>query len=198
MNAADLVNGLLNYGYSFLKSYVRRSLTSVGLDNTIPFMHEMRKNRGLVFDMMELWKANVDYSVLLCLAQLGRGRTTHRLTDDYKILLYPETIRLLFEKLKLNLSTAELIPNCRILAKHILGQEGELKFSLKPVGTSSLSAPSRVKEIILTNSARQLGMNKSTLWYMRKRLRESGSVRLYEKTALARNPAVADLSGKHD
>jgi kynurenine formamidase len=39
-----------------------------------------------------------------------------------------------------------------------------------------------VKEMILTKSHRELEMNKSTLWYQRKRLRETGSVRLYDKT----------------
>lgn len=181
MNAADLVNGLLNYGYGFLKSYVRRSLNSVGLDNTIPFMHELRNNRGLVFDMMELWRTNVDYSVLLCLAQLRRERT-HRLTDEYTVLLDPETIRLLFEKLKLNLSLEELILNCRILAKHILGEKERLEFVLRPVRTGTLSESASIKETILSESASQLGMNKSTLWYMKKRLERTGSIRLYSKT----------------
>jgi CRISPR-associated protein Cas1 len=182
MNAGDLVNGLLNYGYGFLKSYVRRTLTSVGLDNTIPFMHELRNKRSLVFDVMELWRTNVDYSVLLCLSELRRERITHRLTDDYTVLLDPETIRILFDKLKLNLSLEELIINSRILAKHILGQRKELEFSLKPVRTDSLSEPSRVKETILTKNASQLRMNKSTLWYMKRRLERTGSIRLYSKT----------------
>ena len=184
MNAADLVNGLLNYGYGFLKTYVRRSLNSVGLDNTIPFIHELRNNRGLVFDMMELWRTNVDYSVLLCLAQLRRERITHRLTDEYAVLLDPETIKILFDKLKLklNLSLEELIFNCRVLAKHILGQKERLEFVLRPVRTGTLSESARVQEAILSKSASQLGMNKSTLWYMKKRLERTGSVRLYNKT----------------
>ena len=181
MNAADLVNGLLNYGYGFLKAYVRRSLNTVGLDNTIPFMHVLRNNRGLVFDMMELWRTNVDYSVLLCLSQL-RQEKTHQLTDEYKVLLDPKTIRALFDNLKLNLSLEELILNCRILAKYLLGQNQSLEFALRPIRTQTLSEPSRVKETILSKTASQIGMNKSTLWYMKKRLERTGSIRLYSKT----------------
>ena len=191
MNAADLVNGLLNYGYGFLKTYIRRSLNSVGLDNTIPFMHELRNNRGLVFDLMELWRTNVDYSVLLCLASIRRDKA-YRVTSDFKILLDPATIRALFANLKLNLSMEELIFNCRILAKHILGQakgsllrreQEPLEFVLKPVRTHSLSEPSDVRSAILSSkTARELGMNKSTLWYQRRRLKETGSIRLYNKT----------------
>ena len=33
-----------------------------------------------------------------------------------------------------------------------------------------------------SKSHRELGMNKSTLWYQKQRLRETGSVRLYAKT----------------
>lgn len=172
----------MNYGYGFLKSYVRRSLNTVGLDNTIPFLHDLRKNRGLVFDMMELWRTNIDYSVLLCLVELKRERNTHRLTDEYTILLNPETIRTLFEKFKLNLSLEEIIFNCRILAKYLLGQKEILEFALKPVRTCTLSETDRVKQIILSKSARQLGMNKSTVWYQRKRLQETGTLRIYNKT----------------
>jgi len=183
MNAADLVNGLLNYGYGFLKTYVRRSLNAVGLDNTIPFMHVLRNNRGLVFDMMELWRTNVDYAVLLCLSRLKWERT-HQLNDDYKIMLDPETIRTLFDSLKLNMSVEELIFNARILAKHILRQKEGLDFALKPIRTDTLSEPSHIKQTILSKSPRQLGMNKSTLWYMRRRLQQTGTVRIYGKTSL--------------
>jgi hypothetical protein len=131
--------------------------------------------------MMELWRTNVDYSVLLCLATIKRERT-FRVTDDYKILLDPETIKTLFDDLKLNLSVEELIFNARILAKHILAQKERLDFALKPIRTGTLSEPSRIKETILSKTASELGMNKSTLWYMKKRLERNGSIRLYGKT----------------
>ena len=115
------------------------------------------------------------------MAELKRERT-HRLTDEYTVLLDPKTIRTLFEKLKLNLSLEELILNCRILAKYLLGQNQSLEFALRPIRTQTLSEPSRVKETILSKTASQIGMNKSTLWYMKKRLERTGSIRLYSKT----------------
>jgi hypothetical protein len=90
------------------------------------------------------------------------------------------TIRVLFEKF--NLSFEELILNCRFLAKHILGQKERLEFVLKPIRTHTLSEPSRIKETIPSKTASELGMNKSTIWYMRKRLERIGSIRLYAKT----------------
>jgi len=57
-----------------------------------------------------------------------------------------------------------------------------LEFALGPVRVKETFEKVAVKEMILTKLHRELGMNKSTLWYQRKRLRETGSVRLYDKT----------------
>jgi hypothetical protein len=46
----------------------------------------------------------------------------------------------------------------------------------------SLGETQAVKSEILTRSQQDLGMNKSTLWYQKKRLEETGTVRLYNKT----------------
>jgi len=54
MHAPDFPNSLLNYAYGCLKTYVRRAINSVGLDNSIPFVHDLRKQTGLVYDLMEL------------------------------------------------------------------------------------------------------------------------------------------------
>ena len=47
---------------------------------------------------------------------------------------------------------------------------------------SVLSEPSRIRETMLSKTTSELGMNKSTLWYMKKRLERTGSIRLYNKT----------------
>ena len=46
--APDFVNALMNYSYALLKTYIRRAINSIGLDNSIPFLHDMRRNTGLV------------------------------------------------------------------------------------------------------------------------------------------------------
>jgi CRISPR-associated endonuclease Cas1 len=73
MHAPDVTNALMNYAYTILKSYVRRSITAVGLDNSIPFLHDLRRNEGLVYDIMELWRSNCDYSVLQTMQEM-KGR----------------------------------------------------------------------------------------------------------------------------
>ena len=102
--APDFVNALMNYSYALLQTYVRRAINSIGLDNSIPFVHEMRKSRGLVYDLMELWRTNSDYAVIQTLEQLNFRDKNHYLTDTYEAMLSQKTIHLLFERFKFNLS----------------------------------------------------------------------------------------------
>ena len=57
-----------------------------------------------------------------------------------------------------------------------------LSFSLKPIAVKTLFETDEMKSKVLTRSYRRLGMNKSTLWYQKKRLEETGSLRIYNKT----------------
>jgi len=63
------------------------------------------------------------------------------------------------------------------LASFLLERNQSLEFALKPVAVKETFETEAVKQGILTRSHRELGMNKSTLWYQRKRLRETWSVR---------------------
>ncbi|MDG6912918.1 MAG: CRISPR-associated endonuclease Cas1 [Nitrososphaerota archaeon] len=180
--APDFVNALMNYSYALLQTYVRRATNAIGLDNSIPFVHEMGQSRGLVYDLMELWRTNSDYAVVQTLEQLNAKDRNHYLTDTYEAMLSEKTIRLLFMNFKLGLKLEEIILNTRRFASFLLGRSQSLEFALKPVAVKETFEKDAVKEMILTRSHRELGMNKSTLWYQRKRLRETGSVRLYNRT----------------
>jgi CRISPR/Cas system-associated endonuclease Cas1 len=91
-------------------------LAEIDSSNAIPFLHDLRKNHGLVYDIMELWRTNCYYSVLQTLEQLNAKKRNHYLTDGYEVLLKEDTVKLLFERLKLNLTLEEIIFSARILA----------------------------------------------------------------------------------
>ncbi|MDG7001549.1 MAG: CRISPR-associated endonuclease Cas1, partial [Nitrososphaerota archaeon] len=165
-----------------LQTYVRRATNAIGLDNSIPFVHEMGKSRGLVYDLMELWRTNSDYAVVQTLEQLNSKDKNHFMTDTYEAMLSQRTISLLFQNFKSNLKLEEIIINTRRFASFLLDRSQSLEFALKPIAVRKVFETQTVKEQILTKSHRELAMNKSTLWYQRKRLRETGSVRLYNKT----------------
>jgi CRISP-associated protein Cas1 len=180
--APDFVNALMNYSNALLQTYVRRAINAIGLDNSIPFVHEMGKSTGLVYDLMELWRTNSDYSVIQTLEQLNSRDKNHFLTDTYEAMLSQKTISLLFQNFKSNLKLDEIILNSRRFASFLLGRSQSLEFALTPIRVKETFETESVKEKILTRSHRELKMNKSTLWYQRKHLRETGSVRLYNKT----------------
>lgn len=117
------------------------------------------------------------------LEQLKRTKNkTHYLTDGFEVVLDAVTIKLLFEKLRFNLSLEEMILNCRILAKFLIGKQTDLFFNLKDIQVKTLFENLEMKSEVLTKSYRELGMNTSTLWYQKKRLQESGSLRVYNTT----------------
>lgn len=180
--APDFVNALMNYSYSLMRTYVRRAINSIGLENSISFLHDLSSARSLQFDLCELWRVNSDYSVIQTLESSNREDKNHFLTDTYEAMLSRNRNQTLFDNLKFNLSLEEIILNTRRLATFILGKSEKLDFALKPIQVKPLFENERVKQVILSKSARQLGMNKSTLFYQKQRLREKGSIRLYGKT----------------
>jgi hypothetical protein len=132
---------------------------------------------------MEFWRTNVDYSVLETLKRLDAiNYRVYRLNDNFEAVLSSDTSKLLFERVRFNLSLQEIIMNCRVLAKFVLGESRTLSFNLKPIDFKPVFETDRVKGLILSKSARELGMNKSSLWYQKKRLSERGTIRLYNSS----------------
>ncbi len=142
----------------------------------------MRKSRGLVYDLMELWRTNSDYAVIQTLERLNSKDKNHFITDTYEAMLSQKTVGFLFEHFKYLVSLEEIILNARKLAHFMLKRSSQLEFALKRVVVKEIFETQAVKDKILTKSHRELKMNKSTLWYQRKRLNETGSVRLYNNT----------------
>ena len=63
-NATDVINALLNYGYSVLAGQISAYINGVGLDAYYGFMHKNHTSfQSLVYDMMEPFRWLVDYSV---------------------------------------------------------------------------------------------------------------------------------------
>jgi len=63
-NATDIINALLNYGYSVLAGQISSYIHGIGLDAYYGFMHKNHTSfQSLVYDMMEPFRWLVDYSV---------------------------------------------------------------------------------------------------------------------------------------
>ncbi len=131
---------------------------------------------------MELWRTNSDYAVLLTLESLRKQKIKgYSIDNRFEVRLEKETKDILIENLKLNLSIEEILNNVRALARYITNKNHDLKFNLIPIRVYRNDTV-KIKEMILTKSYRELGINTQTLWEMKKRLKQNGSIKLYNKS----------------
>ena len=63
-HATDIINGLLNYGYSVLAGEISKFVCGIGLDPYFGFMHKTHTGfQPLVYDLIEPFRWLVDYTV---------------------------------------------------------------------------------------------------------------------------------------
>lgn len=93
--ATDLVNSMLNYGYSILYARVWRSLLYRQLNPSFGILHEPNQAKPtFVFDVIELFRAQAVDRVVISLVQKGEGLKIKNglLSDETKKLLMQNLI----------------------------------------------------------------------------------------------------------
>lgn len=196
MNASDPINALLNYGYAILEGMTRKCINSVGLDPSIGFLHEIAPSKyPLVYDFQELFRHVVDYSVIQIL-ESGLKKSDFITTENYHIRLKPNTAKLLIGKIKENFNrryefnkkqhTLEniMFENARILGKYLSGKTNVLEFSIPDLKITRVDSQDIRSKIMSIDPERrkELGINKSTLWYQQKKIKEGNIIKVYGKT----------------
>lgn len=202
-NAADEINALLNYGYAILESEVRKSLNSVGLDPTIGFLHELAYSKTpLVYDFQELFRWIIDYSVIQLLDSKPKlKKSDFIVTENYNIRLKESTAKALILKIKNNFNlktpfkgknyTYENVLFYKIqdFANLINDKNIKLDFKIpefKIKNEDTLDFKGKILKMT-PNERKRLGINKSTLWYMKKNIQEGKRVKFYDKSLLKFN-----------
>ena len=196
MNASDPINALLNYGYAILEGMIRKCINSVGLDLSIGFLHEIAPSKyPLVYDFQELFRHVVDYSVIQIL-ESGLKKSDFITTENYHIRLKPNTAKLLIEKIKENFNqrydfrnkkhTLEniMLENIREFGKYLSEKSKNFEFFMPEINIKRNDSINLRKKIesIEPEERKKLKINKSTLWYQQKKIKEGKPVKLYEKT----------------
>jgi len=75
-HATDLINALLNYGYTVLAGEISKFINGVGLDTYYGFYHKTHSGfQPLVYDMIEPFRWLVDYSVWRLCGDHNKGHT---------------------------------------------------------------------------------------------------------------------------
>jgi len=196
-NASDEVNALLNYGYSILESEVKKCINSAGFDAGIGFLHEIAPSKTpLIYDIMELFRWIVDYSVIQLLEDSTRPKKSDFIvTENYNIRLRENTAKSLIEKIKNNFNSRVsykgknysyqtiLQDNVSNLANFVLGKSEKIEFAVPKLEIKRNDSAS-LQEMILSmtpDERRQLGINKSTLWYMQRNLKSGSKIKVYKK-----------------
>ena len=199
-NASDEINALLNYGYAILESEIRKATNTVGLDYSIGFLHEINQSRTpLVYDIQELFRWFIDVSVIQLLEEKKIKKSDFIITENYHTRLGENIAKLLIEKINLNFNfrynykngknySYQIIlqDNLRQLANFIVDKKKEFDFVI-PKMNLNRNDDVELREKILnmsTDERKKLGINKSTLWYVKKNLSEGKTPKIYEKILL--------------
>jgi CRISPR-associated protein Cas1 len=195
-NASDEINALLNYAYAIVEAEVRKDITSIGLDTTISFLHELDDGRAsLVYDLQELYRWIADLSVLQLLEEKRLRKADFIVTENYHIRLREVTAKALVDKIKLNFNARALYnnrycsfqnilyENVRLLANYISGKSSTLKFNIPKMEMKREdNIDLRAKLLSITpEERRKLGINKSTLWYAQNNIKAGKKIKVYNK-----------------
>ena len=196
-NASDEINALLNYGYAILESEIRKSINAIGLDYSIGFLHEINQSRTpLVYDIQELFRWLIDVSVIQLLEEKKIKKSDFIITENYHTRLGEDVAKLLIEKINSNFNgkynykngknysyQVILQDNLQQLSNFILEKKKEFDFVIPKINLNR-NDNLELREKILNMSSderKQLGINKSTLWYIQKNLSEEKTPKIYEK-----------------
>ena len=197
MNASDQVNALLNYGYAILESEIRRAINGIGLDPAIGFLHELAPSKTpLVYDFQELFRWLIDFSVLELLEEKKLKKSDFITTENYHIRLGEKASKWLIERISLNFNRKLdyksgkkftyqniLMDNVQQLSNFILDKRKDISFvvpNFKIVRNDTLDISDKILNIT-PETRKILGINKSTLWYQKKKLAEGKSIKIYQK-----------------
>jgi len=106
-NATDVINALLNYGYSILAGEISKFVCGIGLDPYFGFLHKSHTGfQPLVYDLIEPFRWLVDYTIFQ-IANHKDSRKRIKLkefayTRDGKIVLEYDLVRRFLEMLERN------------------------------------------------------------------------------------------------
>lgn len=140
-----------------------------------------------------------DLSVLQLLEEKKLKKSDFIVTENYHIRLKPLTAKILIEKISLSFNrsakykTAKnytyqniLLDIVQKLANHVIGKHAEMGFTVPLVNTQRRDAVELQERILPMTPAerKRLRINKSTLWYEKKRLAKGRTIKLHRNMRL--------------
>ncbi len=198
-NPSDEINALLNYVYANLELMIRKTINSIGrLDPSIGYLHEIAHSKHpFVYDLQELFRYVIDYSVIELL-EAKLKKSDFIVTQNCHIRLKPKTAKLLIEmkkdnfnkrygfKSKLYILDNILYENVRNLSNYISGKLKDLDFNIPEIRNERVDNKEVRSKIMSIDpqKRKELEINKSTLWYQQRKIKEEKEIKVYRKTGV--------------
>ena len=198
-NASDPVNSALNYAYGVLEGECRRAINTVGLEPSVGFLHEFsnyQTKQSLVYDLQEPFRWISDVAVVEAFESGVLDLPDFYFTgDDYRYRFESEAKRRFLDLLRGRFNVGVRY-NARMLrwdtvieqkvmelGRYLIGRSASLDFS-EPCPRLTRTDNRELRQRILSLSqseARELGIGRSTLHYLRRNAGSHRSFRVYRK-----------------
>jgi CRISPR-associated protein Cas1 len=197
---------MLNYAYDVFEGECRAAINTVGLEPSVGFLHETsgyQTKQSLVYDLQEPFRWIADVTVAEAFESGVLDLPDFYFTgDDYKYRFEPEAKQRFLDLLRERFNSGvrykgralkwDTVIEQKVneLCRHLAMKASAFDFAdpAPKLGRCDRRAL-RAKILGLTSSeAKQLGIGKSTLHYLRMKVESNRSFRLYQKvnTRLAR------------
>ncbi len=106
--ASDVINALLNYGYTVLSGEIAKFVNGLGLDPYFGFYHKMRTSfQALIYDLIEPYRFLVDYSVFK-IQEEGIKKKEYAWSREGRVFLDTNLIRRFLELLSTKFDSKRL------------------------------------------------------------------------------------------
>ena len=149
----------------------------------------------LVYDVQELGRWIIDLSVIELLEEKKLKKSDFITTENYHIRLREQTAKMLIEKIQANFNNRAkykgknytyeniLLDNLMQLAGFIQDKQDKLKLDIPAIKINRNDKTERRDKLLTMTpeERRKLGINRNTLWYIKKNLTEGKKITIYDK-----------------
>jgi CRISPR-associated protein Cas1 len=182
MGSGDMVNTMLNYGYSLLEAECLRGINTVGMEAHVVFLYEMTPGKNSsAYDLQEPFRFLVDLAFISLIENGMIEKKDFIVTENYNLRLKPTGARKIVDEFssmlnkKVSYQGKEstwgyvIFLKVRELAHYLTSKKEKLDF-VKPEYEIERIDSQEIRQKILNISYvdwKKLGFSKGTLHYMK-------------------------------
>jgi CRISPR-associated protein Cas1 len=198
-NAANPPSSLWNYAYSLCEAEAKRVINYIGFDSSVSYLHSIEQDgrQNFVYDILELYRVFADIAIMSLLAEKKIKASDFVVTyESYTYRLKEHTAKLLISRLKEAMNQRALYKNkqnftyqnilfneVRKISRFLQSKQNKLEFNIPLIHikrNDELSLRNRILSIT-PEERKKLGLNKSTVWYLQKHVKEDKKIKVYNK-----------------